>query len=231
MFQRNSNIWNKKIGWNLTANLTSPYILHIGDTSNSNRGNKREKNTDTSRVIERQRNGILSKMKESRWLFPAFVPRIDSVEHSYPDNYFTNHHWNSTVWIYALCVDVYVFKIRYREGWRESEERKEKGLMQRAGRIRKPKIPKTGTKGRHGKEIASHAKSRTSMQPPNQSSIDTIDSLPFQPATTWSRRLSSSTTSTISTSPGSCTSLLLMHARVMLVDNDRKEREWQKICR
>lgn len=55
--------------------------------------------------------------------------------------------------------------------------------MQRARRIRKAEIPEGEHKGQtRCKEIASPAKSRTPMQPPNQSSIRAIDSLRFQPA-------------------------------------------------
>lgn len=72
----------------------------------------------------------------------------------------------------SVCLfSVRRHKIRYREGKERSDATRSTD--------REAKDP--GHKGQTAKEIASHAKSRASMQPPNQSSIDTIDSLPFFP--------------------------------------------------
>lgn len=131
-------------------------------------------------------------MKESRWLFSRFCSRIDFVvEHSCLGDYFTKpplKRWFPARFIY---IHVYICTrtcVRSgidgdNSGQQEEGEGEKRDLMQSARRIRKAKIQEGEHKGQtRCKEIASPAKSRTPMQPPNQSSIRAIDSPSFQPA-------------------------------------------------
>ena len=106
-----------------TADLTSYCCaLHIGDTSNNNRGNKRERATDISRVTEERHH--VSKMKESRWLFSCFCSA-----HRFPSSIrvSTTILQTTSVETLLLCsilsaqMCMYVCKIWYQEGWQERE--------------------------------------------------------------------------------------------------------------
>lgn len=141
--------------------------------------------------------GIVSKMKESRWLFSRFCPRIDFiVEHSCLGDYFTKpplKRWFSARFIYTRVYTYICIRTCVRSGI-DGDNSGTTGGGGGGGGKKGPDAARTkDQKGEDPrrraqrtrtrcKEIASPAKSRTPMQPPNQSSIRAIDSLRFQPA-------------------------------------------------
>lgn len=136
-------------------------------------------------------------MKESRWLFSRFCPRIDFVvEHSCLGDYFTKpplKRWFSARFIYTRVYTYICIRTCVRSGIDGDNsgttgggggEGGKKGpdaarTKDQKGEDPRRRAQRTRTRC---KEIASPAKSRTPMQPPNQSSIRAIDSLRFQPA-------------------------------------------------